>query len=352
MKKIMSLTFILFSSLMISSLLNGTIAAEIPAEDHFGFFYSNLSPHGEWIEFNGGVHVWRPFNLPRQWRPYSLGRWEWTNEGWYWISDEPFGWIVYHYGRWFYDDFYGWVWMPDDVWAPSWVEWRSNDDCIGWAPLPPYAIFDFSLGLHYSQHWRAPEHYWSFVRYDRFSHNFRQDDFLSKNDVHRVFGNTRAAERFEIEHDHVINRGIAPDEISRRGNIRIEQRMISERQVPGEQYARLQESRIEVYRPSMSALHQQIITPNFHRGERPLSGDFQNVPRMQTQESGVEPGHGLPHTRSSGNQKTVTRQERTTIKPAKGQQKEKRQQLIERYNRDRNTGPALQKSKEKTHKKD
>ena len=77
MKKILNLTTFLFCSLMISGFLNKTIAAETPADAHFGFFYSNLSPYGEWIEFDGGVHVWRPLNLSPHWRPYSLGRWEW-----------------------------------------------------------------------------------------------------------------------------------------------------------------------------------------------------------------------------------------------------------------------------------
>ena len=53
------------------------------------------------------------------------------------ISDEPYGWATYHYGRWLYDDFQGWVWKPGVEWAPAWVGWRSNDDYIGWAPLGP-----------------------------------------------------------------------------------------------------------------------------------------------------------------------------------------------------------------------
>ena len=72
----------------------------------FGFFYSSLAPHGEWIEVESGTRVWRPFHIPHQWRPYLIGRWVWTDEyGWYWMSDESFGWITYHYGRWYYDDY-------------------------------------------------------------------------------------------------------------------------------------------------------------------------------------------------------------------------------------------------------
>ena len=352
MKRIMILSAILFGGLTISGFLNRPLAAEPPTNARFGFFYSSLSPYGEWIEVNGGTHIWRPFNIPREWRPYSLGRWEWTDEGWYWFSNEHFGWIVYHYGRWYYDDFYGWVWMPDDVWAPSWVEWRSNDDCIGWAPLTPYAIFDFSSGLHYSRHWRAPEHYWSFVRYERFTRNFQHADFMNRSDVHRVFGSTHTAANFGIEHGRIVNHGFAPDEISQHGNIRFEQRMISERQAPGEHYARLQESRIEVYRPSPSELRQSAVSPNFRRGERPLSGDFQTDPGMLTPASGIGPDHGSSHVRSLHIQTNTAYKDRLNVRPVKGQQKEMRQQLIKRYERDRNSGPALHRFKEKTGRRD
>ncbi|MCX7916289.1 MAG: hypothetical protein N3A53_08330, partial [Verrucomicrobiae bacterium] len=50
---------------------------------------------------------------------------------------EPFGWAVFHYGRWYYDDYYGWIWIPDRIWGPAWVEWRETETYVGWAPLLP-----------------------------------------------------------------------------------------------------------------------------------------------------------------------------------------------------------------------
>jgi hypothetical protein len=41
----------------------------------------------------------------------------------------------------------GWVWVPDYEWGPAWVSWRSNDDYIGWAPLPPEATWDYDTGF-------------------------------------------------------------------------------------------------------------------------------------------------------------------------------------------------------------
>ena len=65
----------------------------------------------------------------------------WTDEnGWYWVSDEPFGWATYHYGRWAYDEQYRWIWIPGGTWGPAWVAFRYSDENIGWAPLPPETL--------------------------------------------------------------------------------------------------------------------------------------------------------------------------------------------------------------------
>jgi Family of unknown function (DUF6600) len=88
--------------------------------------------------------VWTPADRPRDWRPYTVGHWAYTDDwGWYWVSDEPearWGWVAYHYGRWIFDDALGWCWVPGEEWSPAWVQWRrarQGLDYVGWAPLPP-----------------------------------------------------------------------------------------------------------------------------------------------------------------------------------------------------------------------
>ncbi len=83
-------------------------------------------------------YVWLPEDVSPDWRPYTVGHWVSTEEyGWYWESNEPFAWAVYHYGRWGYDPDYGWFWVPGDTWAPAWVQWRYDDQYVGWAPIGP-----------------------------------------------------------------------------------------------------------------------------------------------------------------------------------------------------------------------
>ncbi|MFM8785319.1 MAG: DUF6600 domain-containing protein, partial [Phycisphaerales bacterium] len=45
------------------------------------------------------------------------GQQDGEGSGLYWHSYEPFGWAVYHYGRWAWWDPRGWVWIPDKTWG-------------------------------------------------------------------------------------------------------------------------------------------------------------------------------------------------------------------------------------------
>lgn len=131
------------------------------------FFYAELADEGRWISHREFGFVWTPHGVSDDWRPYSRGSWAYTDDyGWYWISEEPFGWATYHYGRWFFDDRYGWLWVPGTTWGPAWVAWRSSDDYIGWAPLPPDAYWDSRVGLRYDVTlYESPRFafYWSFI---------------------------------------------------------------------------------------------------------------------------------------------------------------------------------------------
>ncbi len=105
-------------------------------------FYNNLSG-GSWVEVGDYGYCWQPDVAVSntEWRPYSDGYWAYTDEGWTWVSYEDFGWATYHYGRWARLEDQGWVWVPgrneDLEWGPAWVSWRTGDQYVGWAPLPP-----------------------------------------------------------------------------------------------------------------------------------------------------------------------------------------------------------------------
>jgi hypothetical protein len=103
-----------------------------------------LEPYGAWRHHRRFGEVWVPASRARDWRPYTVGHWVYTDAyGWYWVADDQeadWGWITYHYGRWYRDADYGWFWIPNDVWGPAWVDWRYGDQYVGWAPEPPDAV--------------------------------------------------------------------------------------------------------------------------------------------------------------------------------------------------------------------
>jgi hypothetical protein len=119
---------------------NPAVTDQTDLNDSYDVFYDQLSADGHWLFAENYGYVYQPKiaeNNP-DWRPYANGHWEATDCGWYWDTDEPFGWATYHYGRWANIDSTGWVWTPGIDWSPAWVSWRLCDNgFVGWAPLPP-----------------------------------------------------------------------------------------------------------------------------------------------------------------------------------------------------------------------
>ena len=135
----------------------------------FADFYDYLAPHGVWVSYRPYGYVWVPRHVGYRWRPYSSGRWLWTDYGWTWIAREEWGWVPFHYGRWSWDRSLGWFWVPGTVWAPAWVTWRWGDIYIGWAPLPPDADFVPGMGIHGPYHLHDDR--WVFVEGRDFQHD-------------------------------------------------------------------------------------------------------------------------------------------------------------------------------------
>jgi hypothetical protein len=230
-------------------------SAHLPPQEEapqaVNLFYSDMSPYGEWIEFDAGLYAWHPYNVDPGWRPYTLGRWVWSNYGWFWVTAEPFGWATYHYGRWYFDDTYGWIWIPDTVWGPAWVEWRCNDDYIGWAPLPPYARFHVTVGIRFTRRWAAPLRYWSFISYDHFASNRPYQQFAPEQNTRRLISTTRSTGRYQIDQNRIIDQGVDRSVIQRRTSTRIGSFEVSE--IPQRGVERVTsvggQQRIEIYRP-------------------------------------------------------------------------------------------------------
>ncbi|MCH7826394.1 MAG: hypothetical protein IIC75_00235 [Bacteroidetes bacterium] len=190
------------------------------------YFHSELQSYGNWYKLNGGIKVWRPANVRSNWQPYRYGRWFWTEDGWYWDSDEDFGFITYHYGRWYFDDYYGWVWVPGNRWAPAWVDWKYDNDYIGWAPLSPYAEFSISIGIHFSNNFHYGYSYWNFVKYRNFCSPYVNNYFVESKYKYRIYSRTKYRNNYSYYRGRIVNRGVDIKYVEKRSGGRIVTRKI------------------------------------------------------------------------------------------------------------------------------
>jgi len=120
-------------------------------------FYDSLQPYGTWVSDPQYGDVWVP-DVQDDFRPYATnGHWVLTEYGNTWVSEYPWGWATFHYGRWRYDDYYGWEWIPGYKWAPAWVSWRHGGGYYGWAPLTPGISISLVFG---GGGYSIPDNYW------------------------------------------------------------------------------------------------------------------------------------------------------------------------------------------------
>ena len=278
MRSDMKTSIIILALLFISPAIS---LAEPPPGVSLGVFYSSLDPYGEWISISGDVYAWRPTQVEADWRPYAYGNWVWTDDGWYWASDEPWSWAVYHYGRWYYDDYYGWVWIPGYDWAPAWVEWRYGGDCVGWAPLGPYAVFSASFGIFYRTSWVTPYRYWCFTDWRYMTSRGLHQYVYRTGDNTRFIGRTRPGGSVAYEGGRIMSRGPERQFVERRGNVRIDRATIVEGANRGPQrwIQSGDRARIEVYRPHFdNGAAVDAGRPSRIRGaDRPVQLDMRNL---------------------------------------------------------------------------
>ncbi len=315
--------------------------AQMNAGVSFDVFYSSLGPQGEWLYVDDGVYAWHPLHVAAGWRPYSYGHWVWTDEGWYWVSDEPWGWAVYHYGRWYYDDYYGWVWIPGYDWAPAWVEWRYGGLYVGWAPLSPYAVFNVSYGIYYRRRWETPYDYWLFTDC-RYMGSPEVNRYVYRTDNNaRFIEDTRTAGSVRVIGNRVVTRGPEREYVERRGGVRIQWADIVTADRPQERVIRSGGTeRVEVYRPRVEAARQgnAVVRPERVRDtRRAFSIDTKQIDLMSR--APERPAVREPERTESGRPEAIERRSEPAVRTQQGTRSEEqaRPRYDARSGRERST---------------
>lgn len=217
-------------------------------------FYDQLSPYGQWVDDPNYGYAWLPDAGP-DFRPYATnGQWVYTADGWTWASNYPWGWATFHYGRWFFQDGYGWMWVPGTEWAPAWVSWRSSPDYYGWAPLGPNVNIDAAYGGGYN----PPPQYWCFVPHQYVGSPQIRNYYVNPTRNVTIINNTTIIRNTTIINNqggggYVRNvnygRGPDPQEVGRYSGTTIRPYVIRQSNAPGEQ---VNNGTLAIYRPRVS----------------------------------------------------------------------------------------------------
>ncbi len=212
------------------------------------YFYDRLSPYGNWIDYNPYGYVWIPRHMRYGWRPYSDGRWVWTEYGWTWIADQEWGDIPFHYGRWGYDNQIGWFWVPGTVWGPAWVTWRSNDQYMGWAPLPPGV--EFGVGMDFNARaFDIPLHFWVFIQGRHFQDRYVNPYVLPYERNQTIVNYTNITNNIYMRNDRIVNEGIGLDRVRRFTGRDVARYEVRDTRQPGR--ARIIGQEVQISRPAI-----------------------------------------------------------------------------------------------------
>ncbi len=200
----------------------------------FQSFYDVLSPMGEWIQITKEdidedlsdgegegryssayyqddefLFIWKP-SVENNWKPYSNGKWEYTDHGWLWASNDSWGNATYNYGRWWNSPKYGWVWLPGYTWAPAWVRWKVTNDGnhVGWVALSPKAKWKSETGItdkNYSYTNKDAD--WVFVDNNTFVSDITPSKIAATNQNSDLVKNSTGITGITTEDDKIVTSG-------------------------------------------------------------------------------------------------------------------------------------------------
>ena len=229
-------------------------------------FYGELSPYGRWLQRGSYGWVWEPTRVAVGWRPYTQGHWVNTDYGWTWISQEPWGWATYHYGRWTLDPQYGWLWVPGTQWGPAWVSFQQGGGYIGWAPLPPAVSFSASIGIRiggFSLSASIDPYAYSFVPERSFLQERVAEEILPPARNVTFVRNTTNITNITMINNRVVNQGVPVQRIEQVTGQRVRRYQLDETRNPAQgRIAQIQGDRVSIFRPGTTlAQPRASVTP-------------------------------------------------------------------------------------------
>ncbi len=313
---------------------------------NFQFFYDNLSPYGNWVNNPDYGYVWIP-NVSSDFTPYSTnGYWIYTNVGWTWVSNYSWGWAPFHYGRWFNDNYYGWIWVPDYEWGPGWVTWRRSQGYYGWAPIGP----GISIEIAYSNRYRLPYNYWTFVRNRDFGRRNINNYYVNSSNNITIINNSTVINNIQTDNTRRVRYNAGPDrtEVQKQTGTTITPLTLRERDNPGQ---KLNKGELQIYRPRVEknnasghkpapakVMNMKDVKPTFQKSQTQQQRNDQQAKQQQTQQQRND---------QQRNDQQVKQQQTQQTQQQRNNQQAKQQQQRNDQQKNKNQPVKRQQTREK-----
>jgi hypothetical protein len=303
----------------------------------FQTFYDALSPHGQWIDDPENGYVWSPRGVGSDFRPYySGGNWAMTDYGNTWVSDYPWGWAPFHYGRWAYSPFYGWLWVPGTTWGPAWVHWRGGGGNYGWAPMGPGVNININIGGggYYPQ-----SNWWTFVPCNRIYHRGGYGRYWRGANYNNTYiNNTTIINNTYVYNNNTYITGPRRREVERTTGQRVNVYNVRNDNTPGR--SRIDGRNLNVYRPEVRQDRSADMRPQnvvrAERGNRDMNNTVRSTGDLNTERN----------IRSNGQQQGINNMRDRQAETSRMRQQPAAQVQHERADRDRDSRMTQQQQRD------
>jgi len=311
-----------------------------------GFFYDRLAPYGDWRQHPQWGYVWSPRGVSVDWRPYTLGRWAYTdNYGWMWESDEDWGWACFHYGRWGWDNNFGWYWMPGSYWGPAWVTWRNGPDVIGWCALPPPVRWQPDVGLEFNGFNLdyLPAWQWVFVNTQFFDAPRLHDYILLPSRSVAFVGQSRPFVRLNLIDGRIADFAFSTGFIEGFTHRPVQRFRVRHVESPSAmRLARERDGEISVFSPRVQRGPAGLVPPASGEIERRQRAERSQLQEQQRAEQArQEERQRTERTAPGVAQEPLQRRQEAETRALQGEHTRQRQTLENRHARERQEGPRV-----------
>jgi len=243
----------------------------------FQIFYDELAPYGDWVRDARHGYIWLPA-VGQNFHPYGTdGHWVMTEFGNTWVSYYDWGWAPFHYGRWYFDDYFqSWAWVPGYEWGPAWVNWRTGGGYYGWAPLGPGAFINMSVGL--------PAFHWIFLPRHQIYHHYAFRYYAPYRNRVRIYNITRIINNTYVYNNQTYVTGPSSREVQRVTGRNVPVYQVNNSAAPGR--ASISRNALNVYRPEIQPARGKSINS---RPSRVLEADQAKSARESRASNAIAP---------------------------------------------------------------